>query len=253
MGCQTSDEAPINLASMHWGKQQLISTILTSLDHPDSSIINRISVKVQSDRSELPKHVQKPEGFSISIKDEKISIVGYDTPGALYGCLELGKRIKENGFIPKDLKIIDAPVMKLRGTCILLMKLGTYNYPITPKTFPFFYEKKLWIEYLDFLAENRYNYIAFWNGHPFDYFVKLEKYPEAQDGMSADLIEKNKNGSVRRVKKEILNSYFNFITFTPLSIFKSTIISLRKFQNQVRCWQIIPDTPLRLSSGNFHR
>jgi hypothetical protein len=71
------------------------------------------------------------------------------------------------------------------------MKLGTYNYPITPETFPFFYDKNLWLDYLDFLVENRYNYIAFWNGHPFDYFVKLDKYPEAQSGMGEDLIEKN--------------------------------------------------------------
>ena len=57
--------------------------------------------------------------------------------------------------------------------------------------FPFFYDKALWTEYLDFLAENRFNYIAFWNGHPFDYFVKLDKYPEAQDGLEPGLLERN--------------------------------------------------------------
>ena len=48
---------------------------------------------------------------------------------------------------------------------------------------PLLLRPALWTEYLDFLAENRFNYIAFWNGHPFDYFVKLDKYPEAQAGM----------------------------------------------------------------------
>ena len=41
------------------------------------------------------------------------------------------------------------------------------------------------------LAKNKYNYIAFWNGHPFHYFTKLDKYPEAQDGMPAGLLERN--------------------------------------------------------------
>ncbi len=72
-----------------------------------------------------------------------------------------------------------------------MMKLGTYNFAITPGEFPFFYDKDLWLDYLDFLAENRFNYIAFWNGHPFDYFVKLDKYPEAQKGMPVGLLEKN--------------------------------------------------------------
>ena len=82
--------------------------------------------------------------------------------------------------------------MSLRGTCILLMKLGTYDYPVTPRELPFFYDRKLWTEYLDFLAENRFNYIAFWNGHPFDYFVKLPNYPEAQDGLAPGLLKRNR-------------------------------------------------------------
>ena len=71
------------------------------------------------------------------------------------------------------------------------MKLGTYDYPVTPQEFPFFYDRKLWSKYLDFLAENRFNYIAFWNGHPFDYFVKLPNYPEAQDGLEPGLLGRN--------------------------------------------------------------
>ena len=62
--------------------------------------------------------------------------------------------------------------------------------PSRPRSFPSS-TTKLWTEYLDFLAENRFNYIAFWNGHPFDYLVKLPKYPEAQDGMEPGLLERN--------------------------------------------------------------
>jgi hypothetical protein len=54
-----------------------------------------------------------------------------------------------------------------------------YEYPYTPELFPWFYDKALWREYLDFLAANRMNTLYLWNGHPFASLVKLKDYPEA--------------------------------------------------------------------------
>ena len=82
--------------------------------------------------------------------------------------------------------------MSLRGPCILLMKLGTYNFTMSPEEFPFFYDRELWIRWLDFMASQRFNTLTLWNGHPFAYFVPFEKYPEAQDGMEPGLVEKNR-------------------------------------------------------------
>ena len=61
---------------------------------------------------------------------------------------------------------------------------------------------------MDFLAANRYNYVAFWNGHPFDYFVKLPKYPETEDSLGTKVMRQNhdmlkwliKEGSKRNIK-----------------------------------------------------
>jgi hypothetical protein len=194
-GCQITDKNksdPYHNVTLDYGKQRLYSAIRQHLKGNDSEILNKTVVKIQSKESDLPEKAFQAEGYRIYVNSDSISITGYDEAGALYGSLELAKIINEKGEIPGQYEVADAPVMKLRGTCILLMKLGTYNYPITPETFPFFYDKNLWIDYLDFLADNRYNYIAFWNGHPFDYFVKLEKYPESQSGMGEELIEKNK-------------------------------------------------------------
>jgi len=155
--------------------------------------LSQIDLTLQVDASgkELSRKCRRAEGFRIAVHENKIKIIGFDVAGVLYGALELANRVKKTGTLPKKLDFSDAPVMNMRGVCILLMKLGGYNYPITPDEFPFFYDKKLWLEYLDFLAENRFNYIALWNGHPFDYFVKLEKYPEAQQDMPAGVLEKN--------------------------------------------------------------
>ncbi|MCX2481402.1 hypothetical protein OQY15_20050 [Pedobacter sp. MC2016-15] len=125
------------------------------------------------------------EGFSITTVGQKLIVAGMDDSGVLYGCLELASQIKNNGKIPENLKMTDQPEMVLRGTCIGLQKSDylpgrdVYEYPYTESTFPWFYDKKLWLEYLDMLAENRYNSLYLWNGHPFSSLVKLKDYPYA--------------------------------------------------------------------------
>ena len=54
-----------------------------------------------------------------------------------------------------------------------------YEYPYTPENFPWFYDKKQWIEYLDMLVDNKMNSLYLWNGHPFASLVKLKDYPFA--------------------------------------------------------------------------
>ncbi len=169
-----------------WGRAQLESA-LAAVQAPQRSV----EIVIDAAPGALVDAAAKPEGFRIVTSKEAIRVVGFDAAGVLYGCLELAQRTRALGRLPDNLDVSDAPALSLRGTCILLMKLGTYDYPITPEEFPFFYDKGLWTDYLEFLAANRFNYIAFWNGHPFDYFVRLEKYPEAQDGMDPALIARN--------------------------------------------------------------
>jgi hypothetical protein len=126
------------------------------------------------------------EGFLISsAKGNKIIIAGADNSGALYGCLELADRIKSTGGLPDSILVSDAPQMVLRGECIGLQKSTylpgrkVYEYPYTPQTFPWFYDKALWIRVLDSMVENRMNSLYLWNGHPFASLVRLKDYPYA--------------------------------------------------------------------------
>lgn len=127
------------------------------------------------------------EAFAITPAKSGGSLIvtGADDSGRLYGCLELARRIREAGKIPADLNFSDKPSMTLRGTCVGMQKTyilpgrKVYEYPYTPDLFPWFYDKQLWTEYLDFLVENRMNTLYLWNGHPFSSLVKLKDYPEA--------------------------------------------------------------------------
>jgi hypothetical protein len=108
-------------------------------------------------------------------------IAGGGTSGALYGCLDLAERLKPARKLPTEIDLVEHPTMKLRGTCLLLLKWGYgYDYPITPAALPWFFDKKLMLEYLDFLANSRFNTVFFWNGHPFPYLLHLSRYPEAR-------------------------------------------------------------------------
>lgn len=153
-----------------------------------------IVVGVYSDmifKNHLSKDMQQKvltmgkEGFCIYTDKNSLFIIGADASGALYGCLELVERIKKDGKIPSVLSVADHPEMVLRGTCIGLQKPDylpghdVYEYPYTPETFPWFYDKGLWIKYLDMMVENRYNSLYLWNGHPFSSLVKLKDYPYA--------------------------------------------------------------------------
>lgn len=144
----------------------------------------------------------RAEGFVVETEPDedgggrRIRVTGEGPTGALYGCLELAGRLRDRG-LPDTLAIDDAPVFKLRGACIgmqLTSKLpgrDTYEYPYTPENFPWFYDRQAWIDYLDLLAEHRFNTLYLWNGHPFASLVKLEDYPEALEVPEATL-ERNR-------------------------------------------------------------
>ncbi|MEX2091233.1 MAG: alpha-glucuronidase family glycosyl hydrolase, partial [Pirellulales bacterium] len=137
------------------------------------------------------------EGFLLaSCGRGTLAVIAGDDSGALYGCLELARRIQETGQLPVNLHFSDHPAFKLRGTCIAMQKTyilpgrQEYEYPYTPELFPFFYDKAFWTEYLDSLAEKRMNMLCLWNGHPFASLVKLPEYPYALE-VSENQFERN--------------------------------------------------------------
>jgi hypothetical protein len=133
------------------------------------------------------------ESFVLKRIGNTIVISGSDPSGVLYGAEELIDRIHASGTLPKQLDFEDHPQLRIRGAVIGLQKPeityegAEYDYPYTPKDFPWFYDKAQWTKYLDQLAEQRTNALFLWNGHPFTSLLKLPKYPEAQELPTAQL------------------------------------------------------------------
>lgn len=136
------------------------------------------------------------EAFVIKRIGNDWIVAGSDSSGVLYGSLELASRINAKHQLPAKIEYIDHPSLKLRGTCIGMQKPeityegAQYDYPYTPKDFPFFYDKAEWTRYLDMLVQQRMNALFLWNGHPFTSLLKLPKYPEAQE-LSSKQLEQN--------------------------------------------------------------
>jgi len=124
------------------------------------------------------------QGYNITrLNSRHITIEGYDPSGVIYGAVEVADRLLSRRISQYDIN--EWPQMSMRGTCIGLQKTTylpghtVYEYPYTPENFPWFYDKELWIRYLDMMVENKFNSLYLWNGHPFASLVRLKDYPFA--------------------------------------------------------------------------
>jgi hypothetical protein len=135
------------------------------------------------------------EGFTLVRKGKKVRVIGNDGAGAIYGVNKLLELLQEDPTLSQLATIHEVPQMKLRGACVGLQKTvylpghRVYEYPYTPENFPWFYDKQLWIRYLDLLAENNMNTVYLWNGHPFASLVKLKDYPFAPEVDDATMLK----------------------------------------------------------------
>lgn len=183
------------------------------------------SLSIKGETAKLPGK----EGFTIAYnQDKNLVIKGGDYSGALYGCMELAEQIKAKGKLPEHIQLTDQPEMVLRGTCIGLQKpeylpgRDVYEYPYTPESFPWLYDKGLWINYLDMMVENRYNSLYLWNGHPFSSLLRLKDYPYAVEVDEATL---KKNEEIFRFLTEeadkrgiwVIQMFYNILIPKPFA------------------------------------
>jgi hypothetical protein len=171
----------------------------------------------------------KKEGYFICTKKNTTLICGADGSGVIYGCRELIDRLQQGKKLDLPVSFADAPEMVLRGTCIGLQKTTylpgrtVYEYPYTPETFPWFYDKKQWIEYLDMLVKNRMNSLYLWNGHPFASLVRLKEYPFAVE-VDDETFKKNEEIYTFLTKEAdkrgifIIQMFYNIIVSKPFAL-----------------------------------
>lgn len=150
-------------------------------------------------RDVLLYHTDEPtgEGFYLASCPGRLVVVsGGNDSGALYGCQELAVRIREEGGLPRELSFGDTPRLDWRGPAIGMQKQHVepgrqpFEYPLTPDRFPWFYDRVMWLDYLDMLLEHRGNSLYLWNANPFASLIDLPGEPEARE-VTKDQLEEN--------------------------------------------------------------
>ena len=170
-----------------------------------------------------------PEGFTLTRKGKKVTITGNDGAGCIYGANRLLEELQADPTLASMPKVVkDAPQMVMRGACVGLQKTEylpghrVYEYPYTPENFPWFYDKGLWLKYLDLLAACNMNTLYLWNGHPFASLVKLPDYPfapEVDDAtmtlnqeMFSFLVDEAERRGIR-----VIQMFYNIIVSKPFA------------------------------------
>ena len=123
----------------------------------------------------------KPEGFIIQKTADGITVIGKDTAGAMYGGLDLAETIRSEGAAAVRAKRQN-PYMQMRGVKFNIpLDVRSPSYTdvsdAAQKNIPEMWSMAFWKEYIDTLAEYRYNYISLWSLQPFPSLVKTPGYP----------------------------------------------------------------------------
>ena len=172
--------------------------------------------------------VAPAEGFTIEKNGKKITVTGNDGPGVIYGVNRLKEYYLMNRSFDGLTTITETPEMVLRGACVGLQKTvylpghRVYEYPYTPENFPWFYDKELWIKYLDMLVADNMNTVYLWNGHPFASLVKLDDYPFAPEVDDATM-QKNQEmfsflvDEADRRGIRVIQMFYNIILSKPFA------------------------------------
>ena len=168
------------------------------------------------------------EGFTITRKGNNVTITGNDGSGAIYGSNRLLELYDADSTLTSLTTLSDAPQMVMRGACVGLQKTEylpghrVYEYPYTPENFPWFYDKELWLRYLDMMAANNLNSLYLWNGHPFASLVKLPDYPFALE-VDEETFRKNEDifsfltTEAQRRGIRVIQMFYNIILSKPFA------------------------------------
>ena len=168
------------------------------------------------------------EGFTLEHEGKWIGITGNDAAGCIYGANRLLEIYRIDPTLQKLTSVTEEPEMKLRGACVGLQKTvylpghRVYEYPYTPEIFPWFYDKDLWIRYLDLLASCNMNTVYLWNGHPFASLVKLDDYPFAPEVDDATMQKNQEMFTFLTTEAErrgirVIQMFYNIIISKPFA------------------------------------
>ena len=118
-----------------------------------------------------------PEAFGISVENKQVEIRAGDPVGMMYGLLDIKEQLESgaNTILPKT----ESPHLSFRAIKFNLPWMSYRTGEALQLHSETCRDTSFWHDFLDMMAENRFNKLTLWSQHPFHLMVKTEKYPEA--------------------------------------------------------------------------
>ena len=129
------------------------------------------------------------EAFSVSNNGKKITVIGGDDRGVIYGSLAVAEDIRNGIRLERIKPKKEKPNYSLRAIKFDL-PWDTYRHSdaldLHLETCK---DVNYWKAFLDMMAENRFNSLSLWNLHPYTFMIKPKNFPEASPFNDAEMKE----------------------------------------------------------------
>jgi len=131
----------------------------------------------------------KKEGYQISKDGDKFKVSAIDNSGAMYGFMDIAEQIEMNkGLNGVEEKTVNAR-FAFRAIKFNLPWSGYRSREAILVNSELCKDLNMWRDFLDMMAENRFNSLTLWNLHPFPYLIRAKNFPEATPFSDAELAE----------------------------------------------------------------
>jgi hypothetical protein len=129
------------------------------------------------------------EAFRITSRKQRVSIIGGDARGLIYGALEARQQILDQVPVGKLAGRGLTPRLAFRG-----IKLNTPWDSYRPSSAldqhaSTMHDRAFWQAYLDMMVDNRFSVFSLWTMHPFTYMIRPKNFPEASKWSDAEFAE----------------------------------------------------------------
>lgn len=129
------------------------------------------------------------EAYAIVPEGKKITITGGDERGLIYGSLSLAEDLKNGIPLQKIKARSESPNLPFRAIKFNLPWDSYRHSQALDQHTETCRDLNFWKEFLDMMAQNRFNALTLWNLHPFTFMIKPKNFPEASPFNDQEMAE----------------------------------------------------------------
>lgn len=171
-----TNDTPVQLAIGKLKEEAVSGSFEISLINPDLIITSKIDTSMAS-----------KEAYSIRKDGKNLEVTGGGTNGLVYGIYKIKEYLSEGKTEIPD--VDEGPHYSFRALKFNLPWSSYRRSEALQQHYETCRDTIFWESFLDMMVENRFNKLTLWNLHPFNYLVRTESYPEANDMSDEEFAE----------------------------------------------------------------